>query len=91
MRLSIRNWGASPLRPSATGAIPKVQVSYHYGFNADMGGGEYARASSFTVENEAVVFPFPDTASTPRYTTLQGAIDFAIAADGQAAVEITEQ
>ena len=81
--------GRLAVRPSATGAIPKVQVSYHYGFNADMGGGEYARASSFTVENEAAVFPFPDTASAPRYTTLQGAIDFAIAADGQAAVEIT--
>ena len=81
--------GRLAVRPSATGAITKVQVSYHYGFNADMGGGEYARASSFTVENEAAVFPFPDTASAPRYTTLQGAIDFAIAADSQAAVEIT--
>lgn len=84
--------GRLAVRPSATGDIPKVHVSYHYGFNADMGGGEYARASTFTVENEAAVFSFPDTASAPRYTTLQGAIDFAIAqfaGDGQAAVEIT--
>jgi hypothetical protein len=83
--------GRLAVTPSATGAIPKVQVSYHYGFNGDMGGGEYARASSFTVENQAAVFPFPDTASTVRYTTLQDAIDFAIAQfpkNGEAAVEI---
>jgi hypothetical protein len=83
--------GRLAVTPSATGAIPKVQVSYHYGFNGDMGGGEYARTSTFTVENEAAVFPFPDTASTVRYTTLQAAIDFAIAQfpeNGEAAVEI---
>jgi hypothetical protein len=84
--------GRLAVTPSATGAIPKVQVSYHYGFNGDMGGGEYARAATFTVENQAAVFPFPDTASTPRYTSLQAAIDFAITQfpeNGQAAVEIS--
>jgi hypothetical protein len=84
--------GRIALPPSSTGAVPAVHVSYHYGFNADMGGGEYARASSFTVEDQAAVFPFPDTASAPRYTTLQGAIDFAIAQfseNGQAAVQLT--
>jgi hypothetical protein len=38
-----------------------VTVSYDYGFNADMGGGEYSRAATFTVEDAAFVFPFPDT------------------------------
>jgi hypothetical protein len=83
--------GRLAVTPSATGAIPTVHVSYYYGFNGDMGGGEYARESTFAVENQAAVFPFPDTASTPRYTTLQAAIDFAIAQfpeNGEAAVEI---
>ncbi len=48
--------------PSASSPkVPPVTVSYYYGFNADMGGGEYSRAASFTVENAAFVFPFPDT------------------------------
>jgi hypothetical protein len=35
------------------GWIPsRVHTSYHYGFSADMGGGEYGRGSSFTVELE---------------------------------------
>jgi hypothetical protein len=31
---------------------PKVSVSFHYGFSADMGGGEYERLYSFSNENE---------------------------------------
>ena len=78
--------------PSGTGAVPTVSVSYYYGFNADMGGGEYSRADSFAVQDPARVFPFPDTASTPRYTDLPGALAFAItqlSENGEAAVEIT--
>jgi hypothetical protein len=84
--------GRIAVPPSPTGAAPRVNVSYYYGFNADMGGGEYARESSFTVEGQTAVFHFPDTASVPRYLTLQAAIDFAIAQmneQAQAAVEIT--
>jgi hypothetical protein len=83
--------GRLVVAPSVTGAPSAVTVSYYYGFNADMGGGEYSRAESFIVENEAFVFPFPDTASIPRYTDLQGAVNYAItqlAQNGQAAVEI---
>lgn len=72
--------------------MPSVKVSYRYGFNADIGGGEYPRAESFIVSDEQFVFPFPDTAGVPRYTTLQQALDFAttqLAANGAAAVEIT--
>ena len=84
--------GRIALPPAAAGAtLPAVKVSYHYGFNGDMGGGEYPRADTFLVNNEAFVFPFPDTASVPRYATLQQALDFAkgqLTANGAAAVEI---
>ncbi len=86
--------GRIALPPAAAGQpLPRVKVFYHYGFNADMGGGEYDRTGTFIVEDLAFVFPFPDTAGVPRYTTLQGAVNFAIsqlAANGQAAVEITD-
>jgi hypothetical protein len=75
----------------AGGALPAVKVSYHYGFNADMGGGEYPRSDTFLVEDESFVFPFPDTAAIPRYATLQQALDFAngeLTASGAVAVEI---
>ncbi len=84
--------GRLAVPPPATGSMPTVGVSYYYGFNADLGGGEYSRAHTFVVEDEASVFPFPDTAATPRYADLQGAVNFAIAQlsqNGQAAVEIT--
>ncbi len=71
--------GRIALPPAAAGQpLPSLKVSYHYGFNADMGGGEYARAGSFAVEDESFVFPFPDTAGVPRYLTLQDAVNFAI-------------
>jgi hypothetical protein len=63
---------------SSAGASPAVELSYYYGFNADMGGGEYPRESTFAVRDPAWVLPYPDTASAPRYTTLQGALDFAV-------------
>ena len=79
----------APLPSGAT-----LQTSFCYGFNGEMGGGEYARADTFTVltETSPPVFPYPDTATPARYTTLQGALTFAAAnlgADLQVAVEIT--
>lgn len=86
--------GRVALPPAPAGqSLPKLEVSYYYGFNADMGGGEYPRGDSFIVEDKAFIFPFPDTAGPPRYTTLQGAVDFAIAQfahSGEVAVEITD-
>ena len=79
---------ALPPAPAGT-PLSKVKVSYHYGFNADVGGGEYERADTFLVEDEKFVFPFPDPAN---YPDLQGAIDFAIGKltlSGAVAVEIT--
>ena len=69
---------AAVLPPPAGGTAPVLTTSYRYGFNAPIGGGEYARAADFTVDDTASVFPFPDTAATPRYTDLQGALDFIV-------------
>jgi hypothetical protein len=80
--------------PASSSATADIAVSYQYGFNAPLGGGEYERAAEpngFVVTDEASVFPYPDTAAVARYGTLQGAIDYAItqlALNGQAAVEI---
>jgi hypothetical protein len=85
--------GRIALTPPTAGNAPVLEVSYYYGFNADMGGGEYARSATSTVQDPAWVFPFPDTASPARYTTLQEALNFAIAqlgATGEVAVEITD-
>jgi hypothetical protein len=81
--------GRIALPPAAPGASPpKVTVSYYYGFNADLGGGEYARGDGFLVNDEALVFHFPDPAN---YPDLQGAINFAIGKltpNGAVAVQI---
>src|SRR6185369_12598335 len=53
---------------SPPGPEPVVRVSYHYGFSAPMGGGEYDRTESFTSENVDVRVPDDET-------TLQAAID----------------
>ena len=86
--------GRVALPPSAAGGtLPSVKVSYHYGFNADMGGGEYPRADSFLVATEQSVFHLPDTVAPSRYTTLQQALDFAkgqLAANGAVAVQIDD-
>jgi hypothetical protein len=89
---------AAPLQPPppAGSATPQLQASFYYGFNGDMGGGEYSRSDSFTVQTEAAVLPFPDISSPPRYSSLQAALNFAASAainlegQGQVAVEITD-
>ena len=62
-RRSIPNWAASPCRRPPD--EPVVQVSYHYGFNADMGGGEYPRSASFAGSPEQVVVRVPAGATYP--------------------------
>ena len=83
--------GRIALAPATAGSPQTLSVNYHYGFNGEMGGGEYERADGFTVTNADAVFPYPDTDSTPRYRTLQDAISFVAGqsrALGQAALEI---
>jgi hypothetical protein len=86
--------GRLALPPAAAGATPPaVKVSYHSGFNADMGGGEYSRSDTFLVEDSTFVFPFPDTLGVPRYATLQQALDFAkaqLTTTGAVAVQIRD-
>jgi hypothetical protein len=43
------------IAPASTGLADVVRVTYHYGFSAEMGSGEYARASSFSTNLEPVV------------------------------------
>ncbi len=85
--------GRIALPPAAPGgASPTLTVSYCYGFNADMGGGEYERGDDFVVTDEAWIFPYPDTAASPRYTDLQSALTFVagqLGPQGSAALEIT--
>jgi hypothetical protein len=73
--------------PAAGSAEPALTFSYFYGFNADMGGGEYARNDSFIVTDAAWIIAFPD----PRFATLQDALNYAVsqfALNGQVAVEV---
>lgn len=84
--------GRLALPASTTGSTPQVEVSFHYGFNADLGGGEYSRQQTFVVQDETRVLPFPDTESTARYHTLQDALTYAAAhlsANGQIALELS--
>jgi hypothetical protein len=67
--------------PPITGAAPKVQATFYYGFNADMGGGEYSRASTFLASPNQVVVRVPGD-----YATIQAALD---ALGGDGVVEIT--
>ncbi len=46
--------GRVALPPAAAGTtLPPLTVSYHYGFNADLGGGEYSREDTFLVDDPA--------------------------------------
>lgn len=79
---------ALPPPSGASPALPHVNVSFYYGFNAKVGGGEYSRSSGFEVTDPARIVPFPD----PRFADLQAALDFAVtqlALNGQVAVEVS--
>jgi hypothetical protein len=87
--------GRIALPPLSAGATaPQLNATYYYGFNADMGGGDYQRADSFTVNDAQWILPFPDnTAGGPRYTTLPEAVAYAIgqlANTGEIAVELAD-
>ena len=75
--VSIRELGRLAVTPSVTGAIT-VQVSYHYGFKCDMRWRIRTRLHLHRRKSGGSL-SISYTASTARYTTLQDAIDFAIA------------
>lgn len=62
--------------------LASLQASFYYGFNGEMGGGEYPRANSFSAAPAQAVVRVPND-----YTTIQAALD-ALAGDG--VVEITD-
>ncbi len=71
------------------------EASFYYGFNADMGGGEYAsRADGFLVQAESSVLSFSH--ASPAGTTLQSVLDSAVSllaanpGTTNVAVEITD-
>lgn len=75
--------GRIALPPLAAGAAPPlVQASFYYGFNADLGGGEYPRADSFDPSSPSGVVRVPGD-----YPTIDAACA-ALAGDG--VVEITD-
>lgn len=85
--------GRIAMPPLAGGTTqPTLTASYCYGFNADMGGGEYEREDGFVVTDADSIFYFPDMQSPARYTDIPGALQFVatqLATLGAAALEIT--
>ncbi len=55
--------------PEALPGEPDVQITYHYGFTAKMGGGEYVRSKTFSSRLESVIKVPSDE------NTIQDAID----------------
>jgi hypothetical protein len=74
--------GRIAIPPPAAGTTPQVQASFYYGFNADMGGGEYPRSASFTASPEQPTLRVPGD-----YATVHDAL---AALDGDGVVEITD-
>ncbi len=69
--------------PPGLPANLNLRVDFHYGFSADMGGGEYERAASF----ETATAP-PQLLSVPgQFATIQAALN---ALNGAGVVEITD-
>jgi len=70
--------------PPPPAAVPPhhVQASFYYGFNADMGGGEYPRSASFTASPEQPLVRVPGD-----YATIHDALG---ALGGDGVVEITD-
>jgi len=67
--------GRIALPPEATDAW-RVRVTYHYGFPADLGGGEYERAASFTDESDSSLATPPTREVPNESATIQAAINF---------------
>jgi hypothetical protein len=79
--------------PGAGATAPQLNATYFYGFNADLGGGDYARAASFVVGHGAQILHFPDKVTPARYGTLPGAVTYALSqlanvGTGEIAVEL---
>jgi hypothetical protein len=87
--------GRLALPPGAGATAPQLNATYYYGFNADLGGGDYARAASFGVGHDSQILRFPDKVTPARYTTLPGAFTYALGqlanvGTGEVAVELAD-
>lgn len=83
--------GRIALAPLASYAAtpPELVVSYHYGFNGDIGGGEYARDAGFEVTDPGLVVSYQ--LNDPTYATFDDALNAALnllTTEGSAALEI---
>jgi hypothetical protein len=74
--------GRIALPPPVAGTSHKVQASFYYGFNADMGGGEYPRTATFSASPEQPVVRVPGD-----YATIHDAL---AALGGDGVVEVTD-
>ena len=87
--------GRIALPPPRRTPAPPLQVSYHYGFNADMGGGEYPRERHASWSHDpAWIVPVSRHRRRAALHDLQAALNFAVGAavarTGSVAVEITD-
>jgi hypothetical protein len=74
--------GRIALPPPIAGTSHQVQASFDYGFNADMGGGEYARSATFTASPQQPVVHVPGD-----YATIHQALGVL---GGDGVVEVTD-
>ena len=82
--------GRIALAPDSASPPPDLKASFFYGFNADLGGGEYSRQATFIVPNKPLPFPDPANAARALQDVLHDAVSQAQAAkSGAVAVEIT--
>ena len=82
--------GRIALPPSASTTPPNLQVSFCYGFNADLGGGEYSREATFTVQvGSPLRYPDVANAGTTLQDVLNDAVTQSATAGSKVAVEIT--
>lgn len=59
--------------PANKDAPTSVHVTFHYGFSADMGGGDYDRSSTFPVEQQTVEqVPTPNASIDDALSALNG-------------------
>jgi len=83
--------GRVALVPPPAGQSQSLTVSYNYGFNGALGGGEYEREDTFQVTDTDAVFQYSLTVANPNYSNLQDALTYvALQAEtlGKVALEI---
>jgi hypothetical protein len=73
--------------PGNASVPAQVHISYHHGFSADMGGGEYEREESFTIKQTNNTLTVASKPGQGDHTTIQAALT---ALEGAGVVEIID-